>query len=432
MSFFALFSFFSFSLSYSHITLFLLSIVFLIDLILKWRQRNAYAIKKRPNELSDEIVLPDKFLETQNYGADKINVAIWSDCFELVKLWMVIGFELLSIAWMWTLYVSEDRIVRSILFLFGLSFVDQMLGLPLSLYSTFVVEVKHGFNKQSIGLFFSDWIKTLLLSVLLGSPILALFILVVEWCGEFFYIYVCLLMLTVQLIGIFLYPNFIQPCFNQVKPLEDSELKTKIEELCSNVDFPLKSLFKIDGSVRSSHSNAYQYGFCSARHIVVYDTLIEQASVKEIVAIVAHELGHYKHSHTIRMLFYSQLQILLLMFLFGFSLNSRPFYQDFGFDDQPVLIGLILFSFLYTPIDHLVGFAMHYVSRSYEFQADEFAVSLGLGKDLSSGLIKLQRENKSAFCPDWLYSQLYYSHPPLLERLRAIDFHLSKRENKLE
>eukprot|EP00455_Lapot_gusevi_P044129 TRINITY_DN5463_c0_g2_i4.p1 TRINITY_DN5463_c0_g2~~TRINITY_DN5463_c0_g2_i4.p1 ORF type:complete len:264 (-),score=89.89 TRINITY_DN5463_c0_g2_i4:37-828(-) len=258
------------------------------------------------------------------------------------------------------------------------------------------------------------------------------FIYIVKWGGEHFYIFVWLFLLVVQFAAMWIYPTLIQPCFNTVKPIEDGPLRQQIELLAQSVQYPLKKLFEIDGSTRSSHSNAYLFGFCGNKRIVLYDTLIQQNTPEEIVAVVGHELGHWKLSHTIKMLVIGQVHSLVMLWLFGFMLHSEALFSSFGFTSQrPVLIGFALFELVWSPLSHVLSFAMNLLSRFHEFQADAFAQELGYGKHLKSALIKLSKENKSNYNPDVWYSTYHYSHPPLIERLRAIDalenFKLAKK-----
>ncbi|XP_021887808.1 CAAX prenyl protease 1 homolog [Carica papaya] len=212
----------------------------------------------------------------------------------------------------------------------------------------------------------------------------------------------------------------LSECFALLLP--EGVLREKIEKLASSLKFPLKKLFVVDGSTRSSHSNAYMYGFFKNKRIVLYDTLIQQCkNEEEIVAVIAHELGHWKLNHT--MYSFIAMQILTFLQFGGYTLvrNSSDLFRSFGFDTQPVLIGLIIFQHTVIPIQHLVSFALNLVSRSFEFQADAFAKKLGYSSTLRAALVKLQEENLSAMNTDPWYSAYHYSHPPLVERLAALD-----------
>ncbi|RYR23904.1 hypothetical protein Ahy_B02g057392 isoform D [Arachis hypogaea] len=251
--------------------------------------------------------------------------------------------------------------------------------LPFSLYSTFVIEARHGFNKQTIWLFFRDMIKGMLIAIVIGPPIVAAIIVIVQKGSPYLAIYLWGFMLVLSLVMMTIYPVLIAPLFNKFTPLPDGTLREKIEKLAASLKFPLKKLFVVDGSTRSSHSNAYMYGFFKNKRIVLYDTLIQQCkNDDEVVAVIAHELGHWKLNHTV----YSFVAV------------------------QHTVI----------PIQHLVSFGLNLVSRSFEFQADAFAKKLGYAAELRAGLVKLQEENLSAMNTDPWYSAYHYSHPPLVER----------------
>lgn len=317
---------------------------------------------------------------------------------------------------------AENEILHTLAFLAGVMIWSQITDLPFSLYSTFVIEARHGFNKQTIWLFFRDMFKGIGLSILLGPPIVAAIIVIVQKGGPYLAIYLWGFMFILSIVMMTLYPILIAPLFNKFTPLPDGELRERIEKLASSLKFPLKKLFVVDGSTRSSHSNAYMYGFFNNKRIVLYDTLIQQCKkVEEVVAVIAHELGHWKLNHT--MYSFIAVQILTFLQFGGYTLvrNSGDLFQSFGFDTQPVLIGLIIFQHTVIPLQHLVSFGLNLVSRSFEFQADAFAKKLGYAAALRAGLVKLQEENLSAMNTDPWYSAYHYSHPPLVERLAALD-----------
>ncbi|KAL6899521.1 hypothetical protein ACP4OV_006179 [Aristida adscensionis] len=337
------------------------------------------------------------------------------------------------------------------------AFYPNIIDLPFSLYSTFVIEARHGFNKlaaaaagcplqlqlsagccrsraaaaaQTIWLFIRDMIKGILLSMLLGPPIVAAIIYIVQHGGPYLAIYLWGFMFALAIVMMTIYPVVIAPLFNKFTPLPEGVLREKIEKLAASLKFPLKKLFVVDGSTRSSHSNAYMYGFFKNKRIVLYDTLIQQCSNEdEIVSVIAHELGHWKLNHTV----YSFVAVQLLMFLQfgGYTLvrNSKDLFESFGFEDQPVIIGLIIFQHTIIPLQHLLSFCLNLVSRAFEFQADAFAKNLGYAPQLRAALVKLQEENLSAMNTDPWYSAYHYSHPPLVERLQALEDSDSKKED---
>ncbi|KAK4415916.1 CAAX prenyl protease 1 [Sesamum alatum] len=403
-------------------------LVYLFETYLDLRQHTALKLPTLPRPLLG-VISQEKFEKSRAYSLDKSHFHFVHELVTIVMDCAILYFGVLP--WFWKrsgeflVYAglnAENEILHTLAFLAGVMFWSQITDLPFSLYSTFVIEARHGFNKQTIWLFFRDMIKGIVLAIVIGPPIVAAIIIIVQKGGPYLAIYLWAFMLIVSLVMMTIYPVLIAPLFNKFTPLPEGDLRTKIEVLASSLKFPLKKLFVIDGSTRSSHSNAYMYGFFNNKRIVLYDTLIQQCkNDEEVVAVIAHELGHWKLNHT--MFSFIAVQILTLLQFGGYTLvrNSKDLFQSFGFDTQPVLIGLILFQHTVIPLQHLVSFFLNLVSRAFEFQADAFAKKLGYGVPLRAGLIKLQEENLSAMNTDPWYSAYHYSHPPLVERLAAID-----------
>jgi len=219
------------------------------------------------------------------------------------------------------------------------------------------------------------------------------------------------------------------PLFNTLAPMEPGKLKTDVEALAARLKFPLKHLYVIDGSKRSAHSNAYFFGLPWSKHIVIYDTLIEKSEVSEVVAVLGHELGHWKEGHTTKMFGISQFHLFYIFALFSAFINNTSLYEAFGFyGTQPILIGFLLFNDILQPLDTVFKLFMNVLSRRFEFEADAFAVSLGYAEELSKSLIKLQVQNLATMDADWLYSCYHYTHPILTERLRALELRGKKAQ----
>lgn len=392
------------------------------------RQRDRMHEVRRPLSISS-FVSRQAYLESNAYGLDKSSLVLVKNAIFQIQTTIVISYDLIPMLWdlvgdaMVTYLDMGDEFVitRSLVFFVASTLISTVTSLPFDLYSTFIVEKKHGFNKQTPGLFVSDMVKSLLLTIFLGGPVVGLFLYVIEVSGEKFYLYAWLLLAVVQLLAIAIYPTFIQPLFNKFDPLPEGELREAIEALASRLGFPLKKLYVVDGSKRSSHSNAYVFGFFKSKRIVVFDTLIEQCNTEEIVAIIGHELGHWKKNHILRMLTAVQVQTFTIFFAFSKFIGEEAMYKSFGMDTMPTIIGFIFFQFLYEPLGSLLTFGCNVLSRTNEFEADAFSKKLGYGKQLASSLIKLQIENKGNMNPDPLYSAYHYSHPPLVERLNAIN-----------
>ncbi|KAL0923564.1 hypothetical protein M5K25_007626 [Dendrobium thyrsiflorum] len=410
--------------------------MYIFETYLDIRQYGALKLPSLPKQL-EGVVSHEKFEKSKAYSLEKSHFHFIHEAVTIVMDTSILYFGVLP--WFWEKsgnfashmgLNSENEIIHTLSFLAGVMVWSQITDLPFSLYSTFVIEARHGFNKQTIWLFFRDLFKGICLSILLGPPIVAALIVIVQKGGPYLAIYLWAFMFVLSIVMMTIYPVLIAPLFNKFTPLPEGELREKIEKLAASLKFPLKKLFVIDGSTRSSHSNAYMYGFFKNKRIVLYDTLIQQCKNEdEVVAVIAHELGHWKLNHTV--FSFIAVQIITFLQFGGYTLvrNSKDLFQSFGFDTQPVLIGLLIFQHTVIPIQHIVSFGLNLVSRAFEFQADAFAKRLGYGKLLRAGLIKLQEENLSTMNTDPWYSAYHYSHPPLVERLAALEELESKKED---
>ncbi|OXG22415.1 STE24 endopeptidase [Cryptococcus neoformans Tu259-1] len=377
----------------------------------------------------------DTFRKAQSYSRDKTRFQLLQLVFNQILGWIMIKSGAYSRLWdvagrFTNLFGLGPNwiIVRSLAWITILTLSIAIPGLPWSYYQTFVLEEKHGFNKSTRALWVTDTLKSYVLVALLGLPVLAGFLKIIELSGKSFVPWLMLFLVCVQLTLQVIYPTFIQPLFNKLAPLPEGELRTKVEALANQLGFPLKHLYVIDGSKRSSHSNAYFYGLPWSKHIVIYDTLIKDSTTDEVVAVLGHELGHWYHSHPTKLLFGTQIHLFLTLLVFSVFINNQSLYAAFGFNPelataapQPFCIGFILFQLVLEPTDAFVKFLMHAQTRKYEYQADEFAVNLGKKPDLASALIKLHVTNLSSPHSDWLYSMYHHSHPTLPERLSAMD-----------
>ncbi|KAJ0974435.1 hypothetical protein J5N97_016400 [Dioscorea zingiberensis] len=421
------------ALPYLEAVLGFMVLMYIFETYLDIRQHSALKLPTLPKALQG-VVSQDKFERSRAYSLDKSRFHFVREAISIVMSTTILYCGVLP--WLWKnsgdlvghcgLNV-DNEIIHTLSYLGGVMIWSQITDLPFSLYSTFVIEARHGFNKQTLRLFFLDIFKGICLSILIGPPIVAAIIIIAQNGGPYLAIYLWVFMFVISLIMLTLYPLVIAPLFNKFTPLPEGELKEKIEKLSASLKFPLKKLFVVDGSTRSSHSNAYMYGFFKNKRIVLYDTLIQQCkNDEEIVAVIAHELGHWKLNHT--MYSFIAVQILTLLQFGGYTFirNSKDLFHSFGFDSQPVIIGFIIFEYTVMPIQHLVNFGLNLVSRAFEFQADAFAKKLGYSAALRAGLVKLQEENLSSMNTDPWYSAYHYSHPHLVERLAAID---SKKED---
>lgn len=401
---------------------------FALESYLSYRQYSVLQRTTVPKQLKHEID-QKTYDKSQAYGRAKAKFNFVSGLFGQVKNYFIIMHNVYPRLWAVTgTWIAStlvpDRfkgeITHSLVFAFTYSFVETLLGLPFSYYYNFVLEEKFGFNKQTLSLFFTDLLKGQALSLAFGIPLGAAFLKIVQKTGDQFFLWLWAFTLIVQLAAITVYPILIVPLFNKLTPLPPGDLKEKVEALAQRLQFPLAELSVIDGSKRSAHSNAYFTGLPWKKKIVIYDTLIEKSDVKEVEAILAHELGHWSEGHTTKLLAISSFHLFYVFALFSVFINNNSLYRAFGFRDRPIIIGFILFNEVLAPTDSVVKLLMNILTRKFEFEADAFSHKLGYASELASSLIKLNVQNLSSFDADWMYSSFHYSHPILTERLKAV------------
>jgi STE24 endopeptidase len=307
---------------------------------------------------------------------------------------------------------------------------EEIVDLPFELYETFVLEEKFGFNKTTLNTFIKDQIKTFILFLIIIPIVISLLVYVIIKGGKYFYIFTEICAIILMFIFMWVYPNIIQPLFNKFKELEEGDLKNGIMDLAKRVNYPLKKIYEMDASQRSSHSNAYLFGFWKNKRIVLFDTLIKNLEIKEIEGVLGHEFGHWAKWHSIILLFISFTNIFIIFYLLQFFINEIPIFISFGFEQKSVFIGLYLFFLIYSPVTFFINAIQNYIVRIIEYQADKYSYELGYGDYLKKALIKLSESNKSDLDPDPLYSIINYSHPILVERIRAINkYQNDKKEN---
>ena len=310
----------------------------------------------------------------------------------------------------------------ALLAIFGL--VSGVLDLPFTLYSTFRLEERFGFNKMTLRLWLADLVKSTALGIVIGLPIVALILWLMGSAGSWWWLWAWAVWMAFNLLVLVLFPTVIAPLFNKFKPLDDEALKARVTALMQRCGFAAKGLFVMDGSKRSAHANAYFTGFGAAKRVVFYDTLLKQLSPAEVDAVLAHELGHFKHKHIIK-----RIGLMFAISLAGFALLgwlSAQVWFYTGLGVQPNVNGandalaLLLF-LLVTPLfSFFVSPLMAQFSRKHEFEADAYAMAQTDGRDLQSALLKLYQDNASTLTPDPVFVKFYYSHPPASERLRRM------------
>jgi len=267
----------------------------------------------------------------------------------------------------------SGEITQSLLFFFFYNLVSTVIELPLSYYHNFVLEEKFGFNKMTFGLWITDKLKGQLLTVAFGAPIGAGFLYIVKHTGDSFFFWVWGFMLAVQLVAVTIYPIVIVPMFNKLTELPEGPLKTAIDGLAERLKFPLGELQVIDGSKRSSHSNAYFTGLPWKKKIVLYDTLVEQQTKEQVVAVLAHELGHWKEGHTTKLLAINSVHLFFIFAMFSTMIHNKQMFAEFGFvKEMPIIIGFFLFSEVLTPSECFMQFGMNSITRAFEYQAGQY------------------------------------------------------------
>ncbi len=374
--------------------------------------------------------LPDEFRDTfdeeeyeraQDYTRTRTRFGLLSSTFGIAVLltfWFAGGFE-----WLDTLVRGWGfgPIITGLLYIGLLVLGRSAFSLPFSIYSTFVIEERFGFNETTPKTFVVDLFKSLALGVAIGGPLLAAILWFFQSTGPYGWVYAWVAVTAVMLLLQFFAPRYLMPLFNDFEPLEEGELRESIFSYADSVDFPVNEVYVMDGSRRSNKANAFFTGFGANRRIVLFDTLVEQLEVDELLTVVAHEMGHYKLHHIPQRIAISVIQTGVLFLLLSVFLQVDGLFEAFYVDQPAVYTGLLFFGLLYSPVDLLLSLPLNAWSRHHEFQADRFAVNTtGRGETLVSGLKRLAETNLSNLTPHPLTVTLDYSHPPLLERIASI------------
>uniref|UniRef100_A0A914IBR0 Ste24 endopeptidase n=1 Tax=Globodera rostochiensis TaxID=31243 RepID=A0A914IBR0_GLORO len=484
------------------------------DVYLSVRQYALYRRTTARPASVEAIISESDFDKARAYQLDKMQFAFITDAFNFVLYSIVFLCTLYPSIWtlcsgiaLWV-WPGSGEIWHSVVFVLLCSIAETAITLPFSYYSTFYIEQRYGFNKETIPFFFKDRALKLGVSLALSTPVVALLIWIIRHGGENFHIYAWAALSVIIFVMMFVYPEFIAPLFDKYTPLPDSELKRKIETLASQVGFPLAKLYVVENSKRSTHSNAYMYGFWKNKRIVLFDTLLskemnelmkqlgeesksehkkaedetdneaepnktteledaEQEKLEEavrrfhgddetaeeetgnedegkngtaaekehrigmdddeVVAVLGHELGHWKLCHSAALLAITEFNLLFTLFIFSVFYQQESLFTAFGFpppeqqQQQPILIGLLLIGqFVMAPYTEFLSLAINVFTRKFEFAADRFSATLGHAPKLCSGLIKLGKDNLSLPIDDWLYSWCNHSHPPTPERMEAL------------
>ncbi|MBT6882076.1 MAG: M48 family metallopeptidase [Flavobacterium sp.] len=372
-----------------------------------------------PEEVSD-VYDPKEYKKSQSYKKTNHRFGIVTSLFSIVltiSFFFLDGFSLVD---HFARVYSENSIVITLIF-FGIILIgSDLLTTPFSYYKTFVIEQKFGFNKTSKKTFFIDKLKGLLMSILIGGFILALITWFYEFAGAYFWLYAWGLVTLFSLFMNMFYSKIIVPLFNKQTALEEGDLKDAITKYANSVGFTLNNIFVINGSKRSTKANAYFSGFGNQKRITLYDTLINDLTINEIVAVLAHEVGHYKRKHIIFNLIASLLLTGLSLFLLSLFIQTPILSKALSVSIPSFHIGLIAFGILYSPISEITGIFMNYMSRKFEYQADNYAKETFASEPLISSLKKLSKNSLSNLTPHFLYVFIHYSHPTLFERIKNL------------
>ncbi len=405
---------------YAAIILIALAVEYLLELV-----SNILNLKHSGTRLPEEfrdVFDADKYAKSQRYLRERTRFGLITASFSLALLlafWFAGGFNWLDL---FLRQYIDNYIWRGLAYI-GLIVAGQgILSIPFGIYSTFVLEEKYGFNKTTPKTYALDMLKSLALGAAIGGPMLAMIIYILSELGGFAWLYGWSASIAIIMLMQYIAPRWIMPIFNKFEPLEEGDLRNRIFEYAEKVNFPLKNIYVMDGSKRSSKSNAFFTGFGRNKRIVLFDTLIERHTPGELVAVLAHEIGHYKKKHIYINMAISFIHMGLLFFLLQLFLSFEGLYEAFYMEYTPIYAGLLFFGLLYSPVEAILSIIMNYISRKNEVEADRFAAeTLSKPGDLADALKKLAKNNLSNLEPHPLHVFLNYSHPPVVERVRMIE-----------
>lgn len=396
----------------------IISINFIIDKILDALNAKHYK-DEIPHELKDVYEL-DAYEKSMEYKLVNYKFGVWSSLFSFVltiAFLVLDGFEYVDKV---ARSYSDNAIVVALIFFGIIMIASDIISTPFSYYRTFVIEERFGFNKTTKRTFITDKLKSLLMMVVLGGGILALIVWFYQSTQEHFWLYTWAVIIAFTIVMNMFYAKLIVPLFNKQTPLENGNLRDKISDYAASVGFSLKNIFVIDGSKRSTKANAYFSGFGREKRITLYDTLVNDLNEEEIVAVLAHEVGHYKRKHIIFNLFTSIILTGLTLYILSIFVSNPILSNAIGVSIPSFHAGLIAFGLLYSPISEITGLIMNYISRVFEYQADDYAKSTYKAEPLISGLKKLSKNSLSNLTPHPAYVFMHYSHPTLLERVQNL------------
>jgi STE24 endopeptidase len=363
----------------------------------------------------------DEYRRTQLYQKENNRLEFWTS---LLNLAVIVGIIIAGgFAWLdvFARTLSLNIVIISLIFFGIIGFASDIINIPFSFYDTFVIEKKYGFNTMTARTFITDHIKSWFIALIIGIPVLGFITWIYYRTGKNFWLYAWGVITAFSVFINFFYSELIVPLFNKQTPLQECTLRTAIETFALKTGFKLRNIYIIDGSKRSTKANAYFSGFGPKKRIVLYDTLLKDLSEEEIVAVLAHEVGHYKKKHVLLNLILSVITTGLMLFLFSLVVDNPNLSEAIGAKSTSFHLGLIVFGILYSPLSLIIGMFSNYISRKNEFAADRFAKENFSPEILSSALKKLSVKNLSNMMPHPAYVFFHYSHPPLLSRLERLE-----------
>ncbi len=404
-------------------TLFLAALLLSTSIKLWLAQRQMRHVLAHRNKVPDVFSAQVELAAHQkaaDYTRAKTQLSILTALFEAVLLLAFTlggGLQLLAD---WSNASFSNPLAQGMAIIVSALFISSILEIPFSLYSTFVIEARFGFNKMTFSLYLLDAIKGLLIGSILGLPLLLGILWLMAGMGDNWWLYVWAVWVTFSLLLLFIYPSFIAPLFNKFQPLADAGLKARIEALLTRCGFTAQGLFVMDGSKRSTHGNAYFTGFGKTKRIVFFDTLIARLNANEIDAVLAHELGHFKRRHVLKRIVLTFAVSLAFLWLLAQLMHADWFYAGLGVSTQSTAMALLLFFMVLPVFSFLLQPVSAAYSRKHEFEADAYAAQQTASADLVTALVKLYQDNASTLTPDPLYSKFYSSHPPAMVRISRL------------
>jgi STE24 endopeptidase len=387
------------------------------------RRQSAHVLAHREKvpEAFQETVTLEAHRKAADYTVDKSRLGdVDRTLGILVLLVFTLGGGIALLQSFWNGF-GLSPLLTGVGLILSLLLIIQLIELPLGLYQTFVIEERHGFNRNTPGQFAKDLVLQMLLSLAIGAPLLALILWVMDSTGPYWWLLAWAILMSFSILMSWAYPTVIAPLFNKFTPLSDVTLRQRIEALLERCGFHSKGIFVMDGSRRSGHGNAYFTGIGDSKRIVFFDTLVDSLEHDELEAVLAHELGHFKRRHVIKMLITSAAITLAGFALLGWVSQEDWFYRGLGVQEPNHAAALLLFIMVAPVFTVFLKPVMAYFQRRYEFEADDFAASHTRSRDLISALVKLYRENASTLTPDPLYATFHYSHPPAAIRIAHLD-----------